>query len=452
MNIKQNAYIIESTPGHETKHTPAEHPLSFKLLSINSQLCIATVTIPHTTVDLFYTLAAENQSKIISVAGFQKGHVPLDYIKKNYQETLNGHVQEILFKFYAINFLYKQVREQKLIIAGEPRLIEASLLPEKDAAFLFEVNLLPDYQIQEWKHFPFKAPKRKRYKDLDKQVQGFIDAETEASQTEGFEKIAPDDWVFFSVLLATETHTPIASWIPQQFWFHIGKEETESDLREIFLGRTVGETYITTNKGLQEYFSSHIHTSYAFLITIEAKVAAAATDFELIKRHFKLKTNKALHQKLVEVFSYRNDVSQRRSMAQDALKMILAKHPITPPVPMVLRKQEELLHTIKNNPDYNVYRTEKKFTSYLTQLAEKQCKEEIVADLIAANENIEITNDDVQSYLNLYKRPRTKEFLYFRIPSFTIQNQEVPAPSHEIMHYCLREKTLNYIIYHLTKD
>ena len=54
-------------------------------------------------------------------------------------------------------------------------------------------------------------------------------------------------------------------------------------------------------------------------------------------------------------------------------------------------------------------------------LAERQCCEEIIVDHVAAHENIEIASADVCHYLNLYKRPRTKEFIYFRIPAFTLQ-------------------------------
>lgn len=451
MEIKHESYIKNSTHTDFSKQlTHCVSPFSFKLLPAQPPLYNAIITLHSSIVTHCYTRAAEDQRKIIAVIGFEKGHVPVEYIKQHYQETLVSHLQEMLLKLYIINFFYQQIHEQQLIIAGDPRLIEASIVPGSDASFTFEINLITEYHIQEWRHFPFRPPKRKRYKDLDKQVIHFIESENHASLSI-MHTIEHDDWVLFSLCFVDEC-SPEPSSEKQFFWLHIGKEETEGELRSLFIGKKVGDSYNTDNKALQEYFSSHLETSYSFQITIENKIAAQAVDFELLKKHFKIKTNKALHQKLIEVFSYRNDISLHRSMAQEALKALLNRYHIVPPTAMILRAQEELLESVKHNPDYNVYRTEKEFDIYLTQLAEKQCQEEILVDLIAAQEEITVTNDDVSYYLNIFKRQRTRELLYFRIPSFAVQNQFIPAPAHEMMHYCLREKTLNHIIYHLTKD
>lgn len=453
MNIKQDAYIIDSTSVNEQKKTaPHNERLSLKLRSINSDICVATVVVPSPIVQEFYDLAAQHQQKSLTIPGFEKGQVPLGYIKKNYRENLIIHTQELLFKFYAISFLYQEIREQQLIVAGEPRLVEIALLPESEASFSFELTLITDQLIQEWKYFPFNAPKRKRYKDLDKQVKTFIDTEKEAELNHAHDSIQFNDWIYFSIIIVDTNKQALAHHLPQYFWFHLGKEDTESTLRNVFLERHVGDSYITENSALQEYFSTQLDSHYLFNISILNKVPATYIDFESAKRHFKLKTNKTLHQKLIEVFSYRNDLSQRRAIAQEALATLLDKHPVKPPLQMVLRKQEDIIKAIKESADYNVYRIQKSFEGYLLSLAEKQCSEEIIIDHIAAHENISITHTDVYDYLNLYKRARTKEFIYFKIPAFTLQNQEIPASCEEIMRYCLREKTLNYIIYHLTKD
>lgn len=453
MNIKQDAYIIDSSSVNEQiKNRSLAKFLSLKFHSVNHNTCVATIVASSPIVQEFYTLASQHQQKTASVAGFERGNVPLEYVKKIYRENLVVHTQEMLFKLYAINFLYEEIHEQRLIIAGEPRLVEMSLIPESEAFFSFELTLISDQPVLEWKHFPFNAPTRKRYKDLDKQVKMFVDGEKNLAAAHSNDTIKLDDWVLFSTIVIDINKQPVAANIPQQFWFHIGKEETEGPLRTLFLNKKKGESFITEHKALQEYFSGQLDSYYSFSITIQESVAASYSDFESIKQHFKLKTNKSLHQKLIEIFSYRNDVSQRRAIVQETLGMLLSKHTIKPPLQMVLRKQEDIITLIQDSADYNVYRTQKNFNNYVLSLAERQCCEEILVDHIATTENISISSLDVYHYLNLYKKARTKEFIYFRIPPFTLQNQEVPAPAQEVMHYCLREKALNYIIYHLTKD
>ena len=61
-------------------------------------------------------------------------------------------------------------------------LLILKLKPSEDARFIFELSLFPDLSIYEWKYFPFKAPKRKNYKDLDRQVDSFIEEEKKRLQ------------------------------------------------------------------------------------------------------------------------------------------------------------------------------------------------------------------------------------------------------------------------------
>ena len=75
----------------------------------------------------------------------------------------------------------------------------------------------------------------------------------------------------------------------------------------------------------------------------------------------------------------------------------------------------------------------------------------LFVDTISFQENIQATDDDIVNYLNLLKRPRTKEFIYFEIPQTKMYDQEIPLQQEELRRYCQREKTLNYIIHYLTK-
>ena len=118
---------------------------------------------------------------------------------------------------------------------------------------------------------------------------------------------------------------------------------------------------------------------------------------------------------------------------------------------LVLRQKELLLSAITDNPDFHVYRAQSDFEHTIRRLAEKQAKEAILLDYIAYNENINPSLQDLKGYLNLTLRPRTKEFIYFDPPTTKINGREVPISAEELKHVCLREKTLNHIIYHLTK-
>jgi FKBP-type peptidyl-prolyl cis-trans isomerase (trigger factor) len=85
-------------------------------------------------------------------------------------------------------------------------------------------------------------------------------------------------------------------------------------------------------------------------------------------------------------------------------------------------------------------------------IAYKEISQALIIDQLAMRENLSVDHDDIKQYLNLLKRPRTKEFVYFTPPPTRINGKETPMPAEELKQYCLREKALNHIIYHLTRN
>jgi FKBP-type peptidyl-prolyl cis-trans isomerase (trigger factor) len=425
--------------------------LDFKVIEKSPSLLQATIIVSANVVDILYQEAVLNQQQHIQTQGFQRGNVPLSYIQENFKTQLISHLKEFIFKYCVINFLYKKIYEQKIVTADEPRLINITLEPKKDAQFNFEWTQIDPITIHEWKYFPFKAPKRKNYKDLDRQVETFIKEERNYLKNWQDKGLAIGDWVNFTITLANKDNTILLADLKQNFWFKLDNEEIEGPLRKLFLGKKKGDLFYTTNIGFQEYFSDQLPIPYNFYVEIIDIIPHYYFCLEQFKYHFRIKTNKDMHKKLIEVCSYRNDISQRLAMVEESLKLLLYKHPIIAPKQLVSRQQNIILRTVRENPDYNVYRKQKDFQKQVQRLAEKQIKEIIFLDQLAYHENIDATDEDIKNYLNLTKRQRMKEFIYYKLPHFKHDGNTVPIPTQELKQICLRDKTLNYIIYHLTK-
>lgn len=418
---------------------------------LSPSFCRVHVQVPAPIVEAFFHQAALCQQRLSTTQGFARGNVPLAYIKEHFNSDICEHIQNLLLKYSVTSYLYQTVREKEILLSGQPRISSISLTANHPASFSFDLSVFPSLQISEWKYFPFKAPRRKNYKDLDRQVETFLTDEEERLARGVNTPIKPGDWVNFTATLCTNEQSPVVEGLSQNFWFKIGDDETESALREAFEEKHVGDIFYTRNRGLQEYFGSKFETDYTFKIEITDHVANTFFCVEQFKKYFRLKTQKDVHKKLIEVFSYRNDLSQRRAMVEESLKLMLSRHHFEIPNYIILRQQKTLLETVRLNPDYNVYRVQKDFRHRIRQLAEKVAREEILIDRLAYHEKIEVGNSDVRQYLNLTNRPRTKEFIYFDIPTFKVQGQEVPILSEELKRLCLREKAINHAIYHLTK-
>lgn len=425
--------------------------LQFSIEEVGAHFGNVTIEVPNRFVKKLYDEASLAQQSESYTYGFSKGEAPLSYIKDNFQPHLIEHIKEFLFRYFIVSWLHEKLVDQKILIAGEPRLTEVNLRLNDYSQFKFSLTLARPISLQGWKRLPFKAPKRKNYKDLDRQVENFLKDEANALKNYKNNGIDVGDWVNFTISVIDKKECPLFSEHHEDLWIKVGTEEADAPFQDLFLGKKKGEIFLTKSQCLQEYFSTHIDTNYLFKVSIIDFVPQSFFDIEQFKKHFRIRNNKELHQKLIEVFSYRNDISQRRAMTEEALRLLLTRHVFDVPNHLILRRQKELLDLIHGNPDYQVYKMLPDFNEKIRMLATKQVKEGILTRQLAVHENLSVTNDDIKRYLNLTKRPRIKEFIYFELPETKIQGQEFPVSSAIVKDFCLQEKALNHIIYHLTK-
>ena len=159
--------------------------------------------------------------------------------------------------------------------------------------------------------------------------------------------------------------------------------------------------FITTSVYLQEYMCLASDMNYTFRVDIQDCLPHAYFSYDLLKHHFKLTTEKDLHLKLIEVFSMRNDISQRRETIEAVLKLLCKQYFFLLPQHLLERQRLMVLHAVQSNPDYHVYKAQADFKEKIRQLAEKQLKETIIIDAIAYQEAIEVSDEDVRAYLEL---------------------------------------------------
>ena len=98
-----------------------------------------------------------------------------------------------------------------------------------------------------------------------------------------------------------------------------------------------------------------------------------------------------------------------------------------------------------------VYKMDNNFDEQVTELAKKQLADAVIAESIAYQDNLNVSDQDIKGLLHLTQRPRIKDFIYFPFIKSQENGQEVPIEQETLNHFCLREKAVNHIIHHLTK-
>jgi hypothetical protein len=111
------------------------------------------------------------------VDGFQRKNVPLDYLRLSLNEEITRKLRDLLIKHVVISKLSKHLQANKIVGCNYPRLTTVTTPVDGPWSFDFDLSLAHEIELKEWRNFSFKQPKRKKYKDLDKQVVNFLEHE-----------------------------------------------------------------------------------------------------------------------------------------------------------------------------------------------------------------------------------------------------------------------------------
>lgn len=423
---------------------------SFSVVEEGPQKHIAKVLIGKEYVSALYKEVLFSRKKHVKTHGFSQGDTPLGYIEQNFRAPILEHLKELFFAHCVIHLLYDSLATKKIVVIGDPDLIDIKIDPEGTTEFIFRLTTASFDQKKRWQNLRLKPLKRKNYRDLDRQVENFMHEElTKKKQASDDDVIKLNDWVNFKISLLNNDRNNLMPGYASNLWVRIESGEDDKDLQELFLDRKIGDTFTSHSSFLQEHMSTMSDIKYFFQVTIQHRVPGEYFSLDLFRRQFSLEHEIEIPAKLIEVFSMRNDITLRRETIEAVFKLLHKHYFFRVPQQLLEIQKQTLLEAVKNTPDYQVYKARSDFKDKIRALAEKDLKEAIIVDAIAYQEGITVDDDDLCAYLNLLRKPRMKSFVYFKLPD--THSEQVPISSALLKRYCLREKTLNHLIKEITQ-
>jgi FKBP-type peptidyl-prolyl cis-trans isomerase (trigger factor) len=425
----------------------------FSVVEEKPQRQKATVVIGKEYVHALYHEALLSRKKQVKTFGFEKGSTPMQYIEQNFRAHILEHLKELLFTHCVVNQLYDSLNNQKIVVVGDPDLVDIKLEPESNAEFVFRIATAAFDREERWKRINLKPLSRKNYKDLDRQVEHFMEEELALKKKLPYTNvIGIDDWVNFEISLLDCDKNALIPGYKSDLWVRIQSGEDDRDLHELLLGKKVGDHFFSDAVFLQEYVSPASDIEYGFLVEIKQKLHGSFFSLDLFKHHFGLEDDIEIPPKMVEVFSTRNDITLRKETVEAVYKLLNKQYFFNLPHHLLMQQQQMVLQAVQNTPDYLVYKALDDFKEKIKSLAEKQLKEAIIIDSIGYQMGITVDSQDVCAYLNLMKRPRMANFIHFKVPRPKVEGHEVPLSGSLLKRYCFREKTLNHIIREVSAD
>lgn len=424
--------------------------LDFSIDTRSSHMLYSSITATADLVAPIMSHMTDMYRTYAALPGFEHNELPRSYARTYFAKEIERDTQQFIFKHFVFDYLLSELTKNHIVITNWPRLTQVESAQSGTLTYRFVLSCPQELSLKEWKHFVFKQPRRKNYKDLDNQVAAFVKEGSDLLRTKNKSVVEPGDWVnFHTQLLDPATQVPLLDY-QHSYWLHITEDSVSSALQESFMGRNIGETFATPALPFTSTIYNDQQEPCHYAITVKSITKGQHLSLDFFKNTFRLKTRVDVHKKLIEVFSYRNDISQRHAIVEELFHLLFTKHRFEVPKHTITRKKEMLLKSLRKQPDYQVYKSDKNFNRNVEQLAEKMIKEEVMIDNIAHEECIALEADDIAQYLHLFNHERLREFIYFKPLIDNIEESDTPLHEGILAQAALREKTLNYIIYTLS--
>jgi hypothetical protein len=261
--------------------------------------------------------------------------------------------------------------------------------------------------------------------------------------------IEENDWIGIKVYLVDSEKNIIHQDLHGFFWLYITNEVIDREIRNLFYGKKKGDTLFASADFISN-FLGFFFVKHIFCIVVEEHISHRFFVFENFKTVFNY-DNKNTFEKIIEIFSLRNDISLKKEKAQLSLQFFLEKIKIYIDQDIIQEHAMILKNKLLKNADYLLYQGEVNFETNIKKLACRQSMEKILVDYLIYFYRIESSPALLYWYLNILQRPRLKEFLYFD-GNYLYDTHHKSHLIHNVFieQIALRERIIDYIIQKLS--
>ena len=431
----------------KTTFVPAFSPRTFQFTAKarSSHLWHVSIHAPTTLVAHIQDHITHTYADYTVIPGMSCKHLPLRYTQQYFAAEIERDTKHFILEHFINESVLYHLDERRANIVNWPRLTGISGSLANGFTYTFAVSLAPEVAVSDWQSLTFLPPRRKNYTDLDIQVSSFIAQLDDVPTPENPETIERGDWVQFQATLASPHSTaPINA--PTVYWLHTAATHVPTSYTDSFMGKKVGDTFAIPATTFAETYRNSKESDYEFSITVMSTIKNNFVPLTDLAESLSVPAPADLPDRLIEIFSLRNDMSLRRAIIEELFYLMFSVYRFDIAPHAVTRRKELLLTIMQNTPDSLVYTKQKQFLPHIGLLAETKLKEEALIDAIARYENITVTHDDIRHYVQMASHDRLKEFVYFTPLTDDLASSHDPFSERSLSHVVRREKTLNAVI------
>lgn len=401
-----------------------------------------SIDVPPVCVKQISEGIVEHYRKEEDTEGLKNTKLPKKFAADYYQKEIARDGARYIFDHFVRHAIFDALSSNKMTSINQPSVNGVTGSLKKGFTYSFTICTMPQRDVKSWKKIGFKPAQRKRYSDLDDQAREFLSQERAKLLTP---RVEAYDWIVF-----TAHHTGIN---PQSFphtaypyylLFPVLPHSTPVSSAIAHALHRGEKTAVLREHSLFNEQSIASDVSYVTFENIQ-RIAVGSDITTALVSFFNLKSELDVHELIIEFFSTLNDLPLRKALYADLLHALRKAFRCEISLHAITRRKEMLLRSLQQSPENKVYLKTPGFTKHLSELAEQQIQEEFLIDMVAQQENIEPTAEEIAAYLHIISHEKARALIYFT-PQLTNSQLHAPVSHEPIIEAVRREKTLNMML------
>ena len=416
---------------------------------ISESRVLVTITVDAKGLADAEQVALKKLSKTVKVAGFRKGHVPLEVAAKNIDPTLLAQesLENALSKAVAEAFLSNDIQALE-----RPEVEVKKYVPGDTLEFTAEADILPKVKLGDYKKLsaepsPVKVLKKDVDEVLERIQKGF------ATKAESSEAAAEGDEVTID-FVGKKDNVAFDGGTAEDYQLALGSQSFIPGFEEAIVGHKSGETFAIPLKFPAEYHSKDLAgQKVVFDVTLKKveKLTLPKLDDELAAKVGDFTDIEALRDDIKSEITSQKKREADDKLKDDLVKQLVEKSTVTAPAALV----DDQVQSIEQDLTQNLMYQGGSFEQYLESkgyasrdewvekeartAAEMRVKAGLVLAELSKIEKVEASADDLAERINSYKQQ------YGQSPEMAKRFDE-PEIQRSIANELLTSKTVDRLV------
>lgn len=421
---------------------------------ISDTRVLVTVTLEKLELDEAQQSALKKLAKTIKVAGFRKGHVPLDVVAKNIEpNTLSAEVLDrALNRAVAESFI-----GNKLQALEQPQVDVKKFVPGELLEFTAEADVLPEVKLGDYKKLKAKrevAPVTQA--DVDEVVERIRGGFSEKKPRDGAAEMGDETVIDFVGKMGGEAFDGGTA---KDYALTLGSNSFIPGFEEAIVGHKVDETFDVPLAFPKDYHAKHLAgQEVVFTVTLHQ---VNVVELPKLSDEFAAKVGPYtsiddLYTDIKAEITARNEKDATDQLKDELVRQLVTKSKVSVPEVLVGDQIQSIEQDMTQNLMYQgmsfeQYLETKGYASrdeWIEKEAREAAEDRIKAGMVLAElsraEQIEVTPDELTARIDEFKKQ------YAKNPEMAKRFDE-PEVQRDIANRIVTEKTVDALVVLNTK-